>query len=175
MLRSLAFLASAVPALVLSTAAAASPTSQTAPAPAAAERVEAAPPAAAAPAVREFRPGPIHATDPAVREEIRALYRAVFDAEQAAQVRLTELAQASRESADPAQRVELARQMIAVKQDVHVVSVEWGLEIARLNGDEARVADFEKALDQIRHPENYRSDVLDPSIAKERARRAGLE
>jgi hypothetical protein len=53
--------------------------------------------------------------------------------------------------------------------------MELGLQIARLNEDERRVADYEKALDQIRNPEKYMPATLDPSIAQERARQMGLE
>jgi hypothetical protein len=45
--------------------------------------------------------------------------------------------------------------------------MELGLQIARLNGDVKRVAEFESALDEFRHPERSTStDQPDPDQAR---------
>lgn len=122
-----------------------------------------------------FRYGPILAKDADVRVQIKKLYRDQFDAEQATQVRLEELAAALATETDADFQVRIQRDIMQAKSDLQLRSMELGLEIARLNGDEARVADYERALDQLKNPEKYMPATLDPSIAKERARRMGLE
>jgi hypothetical protein len=53
--------------------------------------------------------------------------------------------------------------------------MEIGLQIARLNQDEPRIAEYEKALDQMLNPEKYLPPTQDPSYAEERAREMGLK
>jgi hypothetical protein len=55
-----------------------------------------------------------------------------------------------------------------LKKDIELKNMEFGLQIARLNGDQQRVADFEKALDQLTHPEKYMPPTLDPALAQQR-------
>lgn len=126
-------------------------------------------------AVSGFRYGPILATDPEVRTRIKKLYRDQGDLETVTQARLAELSSAMQSEADGEVRFRLAQDMVRTKQDLELHSMELGLQIAQLNGDAVRVAEYEKALDRLRHPENYRPALLDPSIAQDRARQLGYE
>ena len=143
---------------------------QAVPAPAdkAAPAVDPADPAA-------FRYGPIQAQDPEVRNRIKKLYRDQADLETAAKAQLTELSAAMQAETDGDFRLQIAKDMIQAKKDLQLHSLELGLQIAQLNGDAARAADYEKALDQMLHPEKYMPATLDPSIARERARQMGLD
>ncbi len=141
-------------------------------------RVEAVPadPAAKAPAAAsELRYGPIQAHDPAVRAQIKQLYREQDELDRATQARLAELTAAFQAEADADVRVRLQHEMIQAKQDLQLHSMELGLEIARLNEDVGRVTEYEQAIDRILHPEKYLPAPADPSIARERARQLGLE
>jgi hypothetical protein len=177
--RSLSLLAAAA-ALFLATApaqAAPSHEAQAANAPAKAQTAVPAPAdKAAVPATPdgEFQYGPIHAKDPEVRNQIKKLYRDQAALEAATATRLAELSTALQGESDPEFRLQITRDMVREKQGLQLRSVELGLEIARLNGDERRVAEFEKALDQLQHPERYMPPTLDPSVAEERARQMGL-
>lgn len=132
--------------------------------------------AAKAPAAAsEFRYGPIHAEDPGVRAQIKQLYREQDDLDRAARERLAELRAAFQAEADGDVRLRLQREMIQAKQDLQLHSMELGLEIARLNEDVRRVAEYEQAIDRMLHPEKYLPAPADPSIARERARQLGLE
>ena len=122
-----------------------------------------------------FRYGPIQTKDPEVRGQIRKLYRDQSDLETAARVRLGELVAAAATETDGDARLGIQREMIQVKKDLQLASTEIGLEIALLNADEPRVAEFQKALDQLRNPEKYLPEPQDPSVARERARQLGLE
>jgi hypothetical protein len=119
--------------------------------------------------------GPITSRDPEVRAQVKKLYLDQYNLDKATQAQLVELSTALQNESDPDFRVSLQKQMIEAKQNLQLKSMELGLEIARLNGDEARVAEYEKAIDQILHPEKYMPATLDPSVAKERARSMGLE
>lgn len=119
----------------------------------------------------EFAYGPILATDPAVRGQIKKLYHDQFDFNQASMVRLQEISQQANEETDGDLRMVLQREGMQIKEDVQLKNVEFGLQIARLNGDTQRVADYEKALDQLTHPEKYMPATLDPALAQQR--RAG--
>lgn len=133
-------------------------------------------PATKAPAASsEFRYGPIHAEDPAVRAQIKQLYREQADLDRATGERLAELSAAFQVEADGDVRLRLQREMIQAKQDLQLHSMELGLEIARLNEDVGRVAEYEQAIDRMLHPEKYLPAPADPSIARERARALGLE
>lgn len=123
----------------------------------------------------EFRYGPINAKDAEVRAQIKKLYRDQSDLEKATQARLDELSTALQSEADADFQLQIQRDMMQAKKDLQLQTMELGLEIARLNEDLPRVADFEKALDQLRNPEKYMPATLDPSIARERARQMGLE
>ena len=122
-----------------------------------------------------FRYGPIQAQDPEVRNRIKKLYRDQADLDTAAQAHLTELAAAMQAETDGDFRLQIAKDMMQTKKDLQLHSMELGLQIAQLNGDAARVADYEKALDQMLHPEKYMPATLDPSIARERAHQMGLD
>ncbi len=122
----------------------------------------------------EFVYGPIQASDPEARLQIKKLYRDQFDLEKATQAQLQEMATALQNETDSDFQLQIQKDMIAAKKDMQIKSVEIGLEIARLNEDQARVADFEKALDQLLHPEKY-MPATDPSIGRERAQAMGLE
>lgn len=132
-------------------------------------------PEGAAPApADEFVYGPIHASDPAVRLQIKKLYRDQADLEKATQAQLQVLVTALQNETDSDFQVEIQKQMIAAKKDLQIKSTEIGLQIARLNEDAVRVADYEKALDQLLNPEKY-MPAVDPSIGRERAQAMGLE
>lgn len=123
----------------------------------------------------ELRYGPIQARDPGVRAQIKQLYRQQDELDRAAQARLAELGAALQAEADGDLRFRIQQEMVQVKKDLQVHSVELGLEIAGLNEDVRRVEEYEKALDQLLHPEKYLPATLDPSIARDRARQMGLE
>jgi len=129
----------------------------------------------AAPAPVGFSYGPILSRDPRVRGEIKRLYREQWDYNHETNARLQEIAAASVAESDPDLRMVLDREAFQLKKDIEIRNVEFGLEIARLNEDETRVADFERALDQLLNPDKYRPDTLDPSIGDQRARDMGLK
>jgi hypothetical protein len=132
-------------------------------------------PESAAPAPQdELVYGPIQATDPAVRLQIKKLYRDQFELEKAAKAHIDELAASLQNETDSDFVLQIQKEVIAAKKDMQIKSVEIGLQIARLNEDQARVADFEKALDQLLNPEKY-MPVPDPSIGRERAQAMGHE
>jgi hypothetical protein len=133
-----------------------------------------APEGSAAAPKAEFVYGPIQAKDPEVRVQIKKLYRDQHDLQVATQAQLDELVSALQNEADPDFRFQIQKDMIAAKKAMQIKSVEIGLEIARLNEDAARVADYEKALDQLLHPEKY-MPAVDPSKGMERAQAMGLE
>ena len=66
---------------------------------------------------------------------------------------------------------EINRKIAAVKKGIETDHTRTGLQIARLNGNEARAAEFELALDQMLHPEKYVPEgSIDPTRGIERAR-----
>ena len=119
--------------------------------------------------------GPILSRDPEIRGQIKRLYREQWDYNQDAKARLEGNRQASLAETDPDLRFVLDREGAGIKHEIEVRNVEFGLEIARLNGDEDRVAEFERALDQLLQPEKYVPAPVDPSIAEQRARDLGLK
>jgi hypothetical protein len=148
-----------------------------APAPAgatAAGEVRAATPAetaeSAAEARAQVRPayGPITSKDPAVRAQVKRLYQQRAGARDETRARLAELAAQLQTETDPDFRWEINREIAQLKMDLELRSVELGLEIARLNGDAARVAEFELALDQLTNPDEYRPAPVDPAVQQER-------
>lgn len=123
----------------------------------------------------EFQYGPILAKDPEVRAQIKKLYRDQSDLEKATAARLEELKTALSSEADADLKVQIQRDMMAAKKSLMIDSMQLGLEIAKLNEDLVRVAEYEKAIDLALHPEKNMPQTLDPSIAQERARQLGLE
>lgn len=117
-----------------------------------------------------FRCGPILAKDPTTRTRIEGLYREQFDLRQNTMAQLKELAGRAQTETDSAARMEMNKQGGQLKRDLERRNMELGLEIARLNADAPRVAEYEKALDQLLHPEKY-VPVLKPD-AEAQARRA---
>lgn len=116
----------------------------------------------------EFTYGPILATDPEVRGQIKRLYREQWDFNAASNARILELSQQAKVESDGDLQMALQRETMELKKGIELKNVELGLQIARLNGDERRVADFEKALDQLTHPEKYLPPTLDPALAQQR-------
>lgn len=123
----------------------------------------------------EFRFGPITSRDPEVRAQVKKLYLDQADLATATQTRLDALVVSLAAETDSDLRLQIQKEMIAAKKDLQIKTMELGLQIARLNQDDVRVADYEKALDLLLHPEKALPATLDPSIAKERAARLGHE
>jgi hypothetical protein len=116
-----------------------------------------------------FRCGPILAKDPATRDHIRDLYKQQFDLQQNTMAQLKELTARASTITDQDAMVALNRQGSQLKFDLMRGNMELGLEIARLNGDAPRVAEYELALDQLLHPEKYQPKP-DPDAVARRAR-----
>ncbi|MEZ5066881.1 MAG: hypothetical protein R3B81_19375 [bacterium] len=129
----------------------------------------------ATPGPGEVRYGPIQARDPEVRAQIRRLYDEQATAAVDTEARLAQLVADLQAAPRGEAQLEIQRRMEEAKQALLLRSTELGLEIAMLNEDAARVADFEQALDRLRNPEKYRPAPADPAIARERARQLGLE
>jgi hypothetical protein len=119
-----------------------------------------------------FRCGPIHSSDPRTRARIESLYREEFDLRKSTEAQLRDLVQRARSTTDPAAEMELSRQGGQIKLHLQRRHMELGLEIARLNQDAPSVAEYEKALDHLLHPEKYQAL---PSAAELRARRPAPE
>ncbi|MFN8177642.1 MAG: hypothetical protein U0167_06940 [bacterium] len=109
-----------------------------------------------------FRCGPILVKDQATRTRIEHLYREQFDLRQSTQAQLRDLASRMQMERDADLRETLSRQGSQLKQDVAVRDMELGLEIAQLNGDAPRAAEYESALDHVRHPEKYMPALRSP-------------
>jgi hypothetical protein len=112
--------------------------------------------------------GPIRSRDPLVRAQIKRLYLEQHDLFETLQAELSRLAAALRAQSDPDFRAQINREVAQAKLDFQLRHMEIGLEIARLNEDERRVAEFELALDQVRHPEKYRPEPPARSARAER-------
>jgi hypothetical protein len=122
-----------------------------------------------------FRPGPIRAADPATRTRIEGLYREQFDLQQDTMARLRELGEQAKGVTDPEALKALNEEGAQLKSDHERSNMELGLEIARLNGDEQRVAEFEKALDELLHPEKWMPVFTpDPELQARRLRELGI-
>ena len=111
--------------------------------------------------------GPICSRDPAVRAVVKRLYREQSELRTETLAELRELSQSLGEEPDPDIRYQINQEIARLKTDLELRDVEIGLEIARLNDDAGRVADFELALDQLLNPEKYRPA---PIPARERER-----
>ncbi len=73
-------------------------------------------------------------------------------------------------------RHEINREIGDVKSGLELDNMKLGLEIAQLNEDLPRVAEFEKAIDQILHPDKYRAqNAVDPAAERERMLRFDQE
>jgi hypothetical protein len=159
-----ALLAAALLGLAVSASASASDPGEARPAPQ--DRV--------APPHEAFEYGPIQAREPEVRAQVEQLYRDQYQLELSARAKLDELVVSLAAETGSDARLELQRQAMGIKDDLQLQTMQLGLQIARLNGDDARVADYESALDHLLNPEKYRPAPLDPSVALERARALGL-
>lgn len=122
----------------------------------------------------EFRYGPIQAADPAVREQIQSLYREQWDLQQSTLARLHQINE-SVTDASPEVLQALNKEALDLKQTLLRRHMELGLQIAQLNQDAQRVADFERALDQLLHPEKWMPvSNPDPELQARRASELGL-
>lgn len=101
--------------------------------------------------------GPILAKDPLVRAEIKRLYLDQYRLHEETFTQLDELNVALAAETDPDFRYELTAQISDLKTGLELRNMELSLEIAQLNGDLERAAEFERALDQLQHPEDYRA------------------
>ncbi|MGQ0722729.1 MAG: hypothetical protein ACT4PE_14355 [Candidatus Eiseniibacteriota bacterium] len=133
-----------------------------------------APEGRALPDPRIFECGPIRSRDPEIRAQIRQLYRSRYDLEVSTQSRIDALVVSLSAEADPEVRLDLQTQAAGLKRELQLESMRFGMEIARLDGDAVRLAEYEKAMDHLLHPEAHRPASLDPAIAVERARSMGL-
>lgn len=100
-----------------------------------------------------FHCGPILAKDAAARTRIEQLYRDQFDLRQNTLAQLKDLSARSQNETEPAALAEMSKHGVQLKKDLERRNMELGLQIAQLNGDSRRVAEYEKALDQLLHPE----------------------
>jgi len=118
-----------------------------------------------------FRPGPIHVEDPATRARIELLYREQFDLRRDTLARVREIAKAGAATRDPEALEVMNREGMQGKHELERRTLELGLEIARLDGDEHRAAAFKDALDQFLHPEKWIPIFpLDPELQARRLR-----
>ena len=125
-----------------------------------AANVKLAPPERLDPSV--FRCGPILVADHATRTRIEQLYREQFDLRQSTQAQLRDLTTRMQTETDFNVREELSRQGGRLKEETALRDMELGLEIARLNGDAPRAAEYESAIDHVRHPEKYMPALRSP-------------
>jgi len=100
--------------------------------------------------------GPILAEDPSDRLEIKRLYREIRILEETTMATLATLNAEMAQETDSDFRLELAKEMRQSKIDLERGNMELSLQIARLNSDTRRAAEFELALDQLNFPEKYR-------------------
>jgi hypothetical protein len=150
-------------------------------APASHEAIDASHPVAASvrPATPEqldpnvFRCGPILAQEPQTRTRIQQLYKQQWDLRQDTMARLKDLAARAQTETDSDARFALNKQGGQLKRELQQRNMELGLEIARLNGDAPRVAEFETALDHLLHPEKYMPVMNPAEIQARRARELG--
>jgi len=126
-------------------------------------------------APKEFRYGPIQAKDPEVRAQIKKLYRDQAELDRSANEQIDALVKSLEGVTDSDLQLRVNQEVMETKKNLTIQSMEIGLQIAKLNEDQPRVAEYEKALDQMLHPEKYLPATQDPSIAEERARQMGLK
>jgi hypothetical protein len=122
-----------------------------------------------------FHCGPIQAKDPEVRKQIESLYKEQWDLQQSTLARLRKISESATNAADFASRQALSKEGAELKETLQLRNMELGLEIAKLNEDAPRVAEFEKALDQLRHPEKYMPVYTpDPELRARRLHELGI-
>jgi hypothetical protein len=114
--------------------------------------------------------GPITSGDPAVRAQVKRLYEDRAGLIDDARARLAELTVELKAETDPDLRRDIHGEIAQQKRDLEIRSAELGLQIARLNEDAPRVAELERALDQMKNPEKYRPAPVGPSVQQERIR-----
>lgn len=114
--------------------------------------------------------GPITSKDPVVRAQVKRLYEDRAGLIDDTRARLAELAVELKTETDPDLLREIHQEIAQQKKDLEVNSAELGLRIARLNEDAPRIAELERALDQMKNPEKYRPAPVDPSVQQERIR-----
>ena len=120
--------------------------------------------------------GPIRSKDPEVRARIKELYLERNRRESEASERLAEISVELTSVSDSELELQLQRQAHDLKAGVERSNLEIGLDIARLDGDEGRAADFAHALDQLDHPEKYfPTPTYDRAKAQARARELGVD
>jgi len=155
---------------VVATATPNDPTAGTAPPPTTAQAAQPSPAVAPEPQEAPIY-GPITARDPAVRVRIKHLYQEQRALADETATRIAELTAKIAAESDPDFRWELQREVGTAKKDLEIRHVQLGLEIAQLNGDEQRAAEFEAALDRMLHPEKYLSvDLQDRDRNRDRDR-----
>ncbi len=117
--------------------------------------------------------GPILAKDPLVRAEIKRLYQEVFNVKETTLASLKELNARYAAETDPDFRFEIAMKIRDAKAGLERRNLELNLQIARLNGDAARTAELENALDRLLHPEKYAAPYQpDRAVEQQRLREA---
>ena len=118
--------------------------------------------AAAAPESEVERPqyGPILVDDPETVEAIKALYDGEREAIAELEAELDGIRAELATVEDFEARMEKQREAGDLRQRMFRARVEYGLDIARLNEDPRRIADFEQALDFLNHPERYRPEPV---------------
>lgn len=120
--------------------------------------------------------GPILSKDPATRVKIKNLYIERNALEQSTVTRLEGLNRAYADETDTDFRWELANEMSELKRYQEIHNIEIGIELAHLNGQQQRAAEFELALDQVLNPEKYFPDNRpDPALKAARLREHGLK
>ncbi|NNE44576.1 MAG: hypothetical protein HKN12_10225 [Gemmatimonadetes bacterium] len=112
--------------------------------------------------------GPIHAEDPEVRAEIRSLYEQRADLVETSLAELRGLNEELRTGADAARSAEIRTAIRDLKINLEVRGMEIGLEIAQLNEDAPRIAEYSLALDQVRNPASYLPAPVTPLTPRER-------
>jgi hypothetical protein len=116
--------------------------------------------------------GPVLAKDPLVRAQIKRLYVEQHRLHEETFEQLDQLNAELASETDPDFRYEINARIADLKIGLEARNMELGLEIAQLNGDTERAAVFERALDQLRHPEDYRNETsVQPSAELDAALR----
>jgi len=99
--------------------------------------------------------GPIRSKDPLVRAQIKHVYEQMAADQATALDAIRKLNQQLAVTTDPDFRVEIAHQIATAKTGFEHRRIELGLQIAQLDADPIRVAQYSLALDQLDHPEKY--------------------
>ncbi len=134
-----------------------------------------APPGLAPDAAVKPAYGPIRSRDPLVRAQIKRLYLEAGDLRTTTMETVAQLNGQYRATTDPDFRFEISKKIADAKLNLLRRNMEIQLEIARLDNDAERIATFEKALDQLLHPEKYAPARPDPNLARQRMQEQGLK